>query len=155
PVQQANRVFSVVARVQEKNIQHNLFGFPCGLMVALVDCPEVVPLRFAAQTHPPQKASESGYFLSVPTASPPVTFCMARYGGLRRATASSYNQSVMLTACDAAEEFQFASFLFTRGRVPAALPGLPKYDVPPALPGQSAIASASQPVRAINSFPPP
>jgi len=44
----------------------------------------------------------------------------------------------MSTACDAAQESQLASSVFSAGRVLAALPG-----VSTAVPGQSAIAAAS------------
>ena len=55
---------------------------------------------------------------------------------------SSYNQSVMSTVRDAAQESQFASSFLAAGRVLAALPG-----VPAALSGESAVAIAPQPVR--------
>ena len=55
---------------------------------------------------------------------------------------SSYNESVMSTVSDAAHETQFASSSITSARVLAALLG-----VPAALPGESAVTFASQPVR--------
>ena len=67
--------------------------------------------------------------------------------GLCRLSVPGYNQSVMSTVRDAAQEFQFASSLFTPGlfapgRMLAALPG-----VPAALSGEPAFAIASQPLR--------
>jgi hypothetical protein len=62
--------------------------------------------------------------------------------GVTPRSASSYNDLVMSTVSDAAQQIQFASSLFKSGRVLAALLGLSK-----ALSGESPFAPASQPLR--------
>src|SRR5947209_7782186 len=44
--------------------------------------PGDIPTSPCSPLYPPQSTSESGYILSVSTAPPPVTFCMARYVSL-------------------------------------------------------------------------
>src|ERR1700691_4277653 len=78
-VQKTNRVFPVVAGVQTKFVQHHLLRFPPRLVVTLIHCTEIFPLRLLSQSTLLKFSVESGYILRVSTASPLVTFNMARY----------------------------------------------------------------------------
>src|ERR1700676_4154750 len=51
-VQKTNRVFPVIAGVQTKFVQHHLLRFPPRLVIALIHCPEILPLRLVSQSNP-------------------------------------------------------------------------------------------------------
>src|SRR5207253_3350054 len=54
-------------------------SFPAPLCDTAHTLPGDIPTSPCSPLYPPQSTSESGYILSVSTAPPPVTFCMARY----------------------------------------------------------------------------
>jgi hypothetical protein len=54
-IQNANRVFPVVAAVQAKFVQHPVLRFSPCLVIPLIHCPEVFPLRLVSQSPPSSK----------------------------------------------------------------------------------------------------
>src|SRR5260370_13368791 len=83
-VEQANRVLAMVSARQTEFVQHPLPAFAVGFAITLVDHPKVLPPRLVSHPNSPKNSVfESGYILSVSTASLPVTFCMARYALLQ------------------------------------------------------------------------
>ena len=75
-VQKSNRIFPVMTSVQAKLVQPQVLRFSLRFVVPLIHCPKISPLRLVSSTL--LSASEPGYILSVSTASPRVTFSMAR-----------------------------------------------------------------------------
>src|SRR5207245_3812178 len=74
-------------------------SFPAPLCDTAHTLPGDIPTSPCSPLYPPQSTSESGYILSVSTAPPPVTFCMARYVSMQSDVVSSKIAAILSPPC--------------------------------------------------------